>query len=60
MYLKTMTKVVGVRLTEYQISKLKEIYSGTEISKFVRELIDREINEYNRAKYERFREDKTS
>jgi len=48
-----MTKVVGVRLTDYQINKLKEINSGDEIVKYIRELIDREINEYNKVKYGR-------
>lgn len=50
-FFRIMTKVVGVRLTEYQINKLKEMYSGEEIVKYIRDLIDKEIAEYNKVKY---------
>lgn len=54
-----MTKVVGVRLTDYQIEKLKEI-SGGEVVNHIRNLINNDIDAYNRAKYDGSGEDKTS
>lgn len=51
------TRVVGVRLTEYQIEKLKEISGREVVTDYVRVLIDKDINRYNR---ERFREDPAS
>ena len=52
-----ITKVVGIRLTDYQIRKLKEISGKEIITDYVRCLIDKDIERYNS---ERFRTDKTS
>lgn len=47
-----MTKVIGVRLNEYQIMKLKEISGSAVITDYIRELINKEIDRYNKVKYE--------
>lgn len=56
-----MTKVVGVRLNEYQIEKLTEMAKDKSmIPEYVRNLIDKDIDMYVRKKYERTGEHQTS
>lgn len=55
-----MTKVVGVRLNDYQIEMLTKIAgSKSKIPDFVRELLDQEIRDYVKARYQRSSENKT-
>lgn len=52
-----ITKVVGIRLTDYQIRKLREISGKEIVTDYVRSLIDKDIDRYNS---ERFRKDPAS
>ena len=56
-----MTKVIGVRLNDYQIEKLTEMaHDKALIPEYIRGLIDKDIDMYVKRKYERAGECTTS